>query len=201
VADGEGDVNVYSSAAPVAQPPPGVDIRNASVGENGRVALLTTEFPPALQGWAAEGEVVLWIDLYSPIPESMTVRTDWLFGLDLDSDTTTGRPAGAARINPDLGMEVAIGVYYDPLDGSYNPYLLVWDTAAADWAEGPDVVRFVLSEDRTLVGLALPLETLREQVAQVTGVTLDPLAVRGRAAVVAYVAPEAVIDLYPNPVE
>ena len=125
-------------------------------------------------------------------------RADWLFALDLDGDLTTGRPVGAARINPDLGMEVAVGVYYDPTGGNFETYLLIWDSAQGDWAAGPDVVRFTFNESRTLVGLSIPLDTLAQQVSQVAGVAIAPESVVGRAAAVVYTSPEAVIDFYPD---
>jgi hypothetical protein len=66
-----------------------------------------------LAGLAAEDEVLLWIPFYEPIPDPPTAYTEWLFVLDLDGDVGTGRPAGSLRINPDQGVEVAIGAYYD----------------------------------------------------------------------------------------
>jgi hypothetical protein len=197
-ADAQGDVGTYTSGAPVESFPAGVDIRAASVAPDLQVGLQpTAEVPAELVGWAAEGEVLLWITLYEPIPNP-PVYTDWLFALDLDGDVATGRPANAARINPDLGDEAVVGVIYDPASGEYAPYFLVWDTAGGSWTDGPDVVRFTLGESRTLVGLALPLETLTQTVAQTTGVTLVPEAVKGRAAVLSFVGEEAAVDFYPD---
>jgi len=55
-----------------------------------------------------------------------------------------------------------------------------------------------VDESRTLIGLALPLETLAQTVAQITDVTLVPEAVKGRAAVLSYAGEQAVIDFYPD---
>ncbi|MCK4472437.1 MAG: hypothetical protein KAW49_11715, partial [Anaerolineae bacterium] len=132
------------------------------------------------------------------VPDPPEVYTEWLFALDLDGDTTTGRPVDSARINPDLGTEAAVGVYYDPAGEEYASYFLVWDPAQGDWAEGPEVIRFHVDESRTLIGLALPLETLAQTVAQITDVTLVPEAVKGRAAVLSYAGEQAVIDFYPD---
>jgi hypothetical protein len=123
---------------------------------------------------------------------------DWLFALDLDGNSATGRPVGAARINPDFGDEAVIGVLYDPATATYAPYFLVWNPAQGAWTDGPDVPRFTLGESRTLIGLALPLETLTQAVAQTSGVTVAPDAVRGRAAVLSFVGGQAVIDFYPD---
>ena len=201
--DPQGDVGAYEDGAPVEAPPAGADIRVASVGPDLRVVLQPTEGVPAeLAEWAAEAETgdeaLLWIALYEPVPDPPTAYTEWIFALDLDGDVETGRPADSARINPDIGMEVAIAAYYQPTGGEYASYFLVWDPAQGGWVNGPGELRFTLDESRTLVGLALPLETLTQAVAQITGVTVAPEAVRGRAAVVSRVGEQRVIDFYPD---
>jgi hypothetical protein len=191
-------VVTYDGLVPVSNVPAGVDIRAASVAPDLRVALQNAPGPPAeLSGWA-EGEVLLWIALHDPIPDPPTVYTEWLVVLDLDGNANTGRPVGSLRINPDLGIEVAVGVYYDPAVANYSYYSLVWDPAQGNWADGPGGIHYLLTESRTLVGLALPLDTLTQSAAQVTGVTLVPAAVRGRAAVLATVDGQRIIDFYPD---
>ena len=105
---------------------------------------------------------------------------------------------GSARINPDLGTEAAIGVYYDPASGEYVSYFLVWDPAQESLVPKPDVPRFTLDESRTQVGLAMPLEILAQTVEQTTGVTVLPEEVKGRAAVLSYVGEQGVVDFYPD---
>ena len=198
LSDSQADVVSYDGLVPVTNAPAGVDIRAASVAADLRVSLQTTERVPAeLAGWA-EGEVLLWVALHDPIPDPPAVRTEWIFALDLDGDTATGRPPGTLRINPDLGVEVAIGIIYNPDSGGYELYSLTWDPNLGNWADGPGGIHYIISESRTLVGLALPLETLSQSVAQVTGVTVVPEAVRGRAAAVATVDGQRVIDFYPD---
>lgn len=198
-ADPRGDVGIYESGAPVEGVPAGVDIRAASVGADLRVVLQPTEGVPAeLSGWATEDEVLLWISLYDPIPDPPTVFTDWVFVLDLDGDVATGRPAGEVRANPDLGYEAAIGISYNHASGKYEPYLLVWDPAQGLLVPKPDVPRYILNEAHTLIGLALPLETLTQSVAEVTDVTLVPEAVKGRAAVDSRAGGQRVIDFCPD---
>ena len=198
-ADPQGDVGTYGSGDPVEGVPGGVDIRVASVDADLRVVLQPTEgMPAALAEWATEEEVLLWIALYEPVLDPPAGYTEWLFALDLDGDVETGRPVGSSRINPDLGMEVAVAAYYDPSSGEYATYFLVWDPAKGDWAYGPGRARFTLDESRTLVGLALPLEALTQTVAQVTGVTIVPEAVKGRAAALSQVEGQKVIDFYPD---
>jgi hypothetical protein len=198
-ADRQGDVGTYASGAPVEAAPEGVDIRSASVGTDLRIDLQPTAgVPMELAGWATEDEVLLWIALYEPIPEPPMVYTDWLFALDLDGDMATGRPAGTSRINPDLGTEAAIGVSYNPASGEYEPYFWIWDPAQGDWEVGPEATRSYLSDSRTLIGLALPLETLTQNVAQIAGVTVVPEAVKGRAAALSYAEQQGVVDFYPD---
>jgi len=200
--DSQGDVGIYESGDQVAGVPAGVDIRAASVGADLRVVLQPTDGVPAeLSGWAAEGsenEVLLWISLYDPVPDPPTVFTDWVFVLDLDGDITTGRPAGTVRVNPDLGYEAAIGVSYNDASGKYEPYFLVWNPAQANLVLQPEEPRFTMNEARTLIGLALPLETLMQGSAQTTGVTLVPEAVKGRVAVQSLTGGQKVIDFCPD---
>jgi hypothetical protein len=197
-ADPQGDVSGYEGGTPVEGAHAGVDIRAASPSADLRLDLQSTTGAPAeLAGWPTEGEVLLWIELYEPIP-TPPAYTDWLFALDLDGNTATGRPAGSVRINPDLGDEAVVGVIYEPTSGEYAPYFLVWDAAQGSWIDGPEVVRFYMDESRRLIGLALPLEILTQSVVQATGVTPAPEAAKGRAAVLSYVGEQAVIDFYPD---
>ncbi len=196
--DPRGDVNAYDGGAPVEGVPASADVRIASVGPDLRVNLQPADGIPAeLAAWAVEGEILLWITLYEPVPNP-PAYSDWLFVLDLDGNAATGRPAASARINPDLGDEAVLGVLYDPASGEYAPYFLVWDPAQGGWTDGPGGIRFFLGESRTVIGLALPLETLTQAAAQTTGVTLVPGAVRGRAAALSIVGGQMVVDFYPN---
>jgi len=145
---------------------------------------------------------VLWIALYGPPSgDTLTSAVDWLIVLDVDGNTATGRPPGTRSINPDLGDEVALGVSYDPGSDTFTPFLWIWSSAAGDWdlTDRQSVVRHTVNEEQDLIGLAVSLEYVREQVAQIAGVTLAPEAVRGRVAVVTYTAPDALIDFYPDP--
>ncbi len=198
-ADPQGDVGAYESGTLVEGVPAGVDISAANVGTDLHVTLQPSEGVPAeLAGWAAEGDVLLWISLHEPVLNPPVVYMNWLFALDVDGNTATGRPAGSRRINPDLGDEAVIGVSYDPATGSYEPYFLVWDAAQEQWVAGPEGIRYYVSDSRTVVALALPLETLTQAVAQTSSVTLVPEAVKGRAAVDSYVGEQRVIDFYPD---
>jgi hypothetical protein len=194
--DAQGDVGDYNSGVPVAGVAPGVDIHDASVGNDLQVDLGPAErVPPELADCASEGEMLLWISLYESIPDVPAYNSQWLFALDLDGDVATGRPTDTVRINPDLGYEAAIGISYED---RYVSYLLVWSPAQAQLIGVPDTVRFCQNESRTLIGLALSQEALAESVDQITGVTLVPDAVKGRVAVVSFVGERKVADFYPD---
>ncbi len=191
-----GDVGTYDTGDPVERPPAGLDIRHASVAPGLRVELEPVAgTPPELLDWVSSEDLLLWIAFHEPIPVSPTTEIEWLFALDLDGNVTTGRPQGSVRINPDLGYEASIGVLYKPTSET-ELFFLVWDPAQAKLVPGPEVPRFEFFKDRTLIGLALPLETLTQTVEQVTNVTLVSEAVRGRAAAVSYELDR--VDFYPN---
>ncbi len=197
-ADRQGDIGLYDTGAPIEGAPASIDIHTASVDIDLQINLTpTADVPQELTGWAAEGEALLWITLYAPIPDP-PAYTDWLFALDLDGNTTTGRPVNSARINPDLGDDAIVGVLYNPAIGEYAPYFLVWDPNQGEWVDGPGVPRFRLGESRTVIGLALPLEMLTQTAAQTTGTTLVPEAVKGRAAALSFVGEQTVVDFYPD---
>ena len=82
--------------------------------------------------------------------------------------------------------------------GTYAIEVLVWDNANGSFVNGPGGVRYKISESRTLVALALPLDAFTQAVLQRSGVTVNLDAVKGRVAVDAYGA-QRVIDYYPNP--
>ncbi len=196
--DPQGDVGAYENGSPVPGAPAGVDISGASIAPDMHVTLQPTEgIPDELAGWATDGEALLWISLHSPIPDPPPVYMNWLFALDVDGNTGTGRPAGSRRINPDLGDEAVIGVSYDPATAAYDAYFLVWDTAQGNWTSGAEGLRYRISDSRTLVAFALPVDVLTQSVAQSTGVTLSPEAIKGRAAADSYAGEQRVIDFYP----
>ena len=141
---------------------------------------------------------MLWITFYTPIPDPPPIYMNWLFSLDVDANTATGRPAGSRRINPDLGDEAVIGITYDPAVATYEPYFLIWDSNQANWATGAGQLRWQISETRTVLALALPRETFTQSVQQTSGVTVSPDTIKGRAAADSYAGEQRVIDFYPE---
>jgi hypothetical protein len=197
--DSRYDVVPYDGGSPVDDAPAGVDIRISSLAPDlGLTLVPPVGAPEELSDWATGDELLLWTFLYTPVPDPPDVYIEWLFALDLDGDTSTGRAAGAARINPDMGDEAVLGVSYDPASGEYVPYLLVWDSDQEGWETVPEMVRYTLSESRTVIGLAVSLEDLVRVVERTAGVTAESDAARGRAGVLSYVGEQAVIDFYPD---
>jgi hypothetical protein len=197
--DAQGDIGAYDTGAPIESPPVGVDIRAASAGSDLRTDLQPTgDVPAELAEWREEGEAFFWISLYDAIPDAPTSYSNWLFVLDVDGNTETGRAVGSRRINPDLGDELAVGVSYNTGTGAFEPYSLVWDADIDNWATGPEV-RYTFGESRTVVGLALSLESLEGALSETSGIALTAESVSGRAAAESYTADgERVIDFYPD---
>jgi hypothetical protein len=191
--DPQGDVVDYSTRASVEGAPTGLDIQAASVSGDLRVALQPgSDVPEALTGWAAEGEGLIWITLYEPVPEGSRIR--WFLVLDVDGNSATGRSPGTLDIDTGLGDEVAIMVEH----GTGQVTTWVWDNTSG-FVDGPAGTRYTVTESGTVVGFAIPLEALTQAVSQQAGVTLTLDAVRGRVAADAFLGEQRIIDYYPNP--
>jgi hypothetical protein len=197
--DPQGDVEIYETEAQAASFPGGVDIKAGSVQPGDMRMVLqpaAEDVPEELAGWATEGEALVWISLYDPIPDPPAVTTRWIFVLDMDGNTATGRPPGTYKVNRGLGDEIALLLNYS--GGAYTIEAWVWDSASGGFATGPSGVRYTINASRTLVALAFPLDTWTQEVQQRSGVTVNLEAVKGRVAVDAY-PDQRVIDYYPNP--
>ena len=178
---------------------PSIDIRISSVESDLSLPLQPSGTPPDLTGWASAEDALLWINLHEPIPDPPAEYTEWVFAIDLDGDTLTGRPPGSAAIDPDLGTDAAIGLYYNPFgSNAYATYFLVWDPVQSGLVPMPGDVTYIINESRTLIGLSMPLDTLTGTVFEVSGVTFDPALSRGRSAALQGQGETRVIDFYPN---
>ena len=197
--DPEGDVGNYETGTAIESPPTGVDIVAASIDPDLGISLESgDDLPAQLADWAEEGEALLWLSLYNAIPDPPSAYMNWLFVVDTDGDTETGRPVGSRRINPDLGDEVALGVSYDANAGAYEAYALVWNSEDEVWVDGPEV-RYTFGESRIVVGLAISMDALEETIADAGAASLALEAAAGRAAAETYLADGTrVIDFYPN---
>lgn len=190
--DAQGDVTTYQGGAPAVAVPAGMDIRAASVGADLQVVIQTGEtVPAALAGFAGEGEVMVWIALYDPLPVVPSAGVDWLFTLDLDGNTQTGRAPDSSATGIDAGLGDDAVLAMSSAGGAYSAYWLYWDTAQGQFVTRTDGVRYQIDDSRTLVGLAISSDML----VQVAGVTVLPEGMKGRAGVVWY--DQQLVDLYP----
>jgi hypothetical protein len=198
-ADGQGDILTYDDALdPVDEFPAGIDILAASIGPDMSVSFEGAgEVPDALADWATDEELLLWIELQDALPDPPEAKLEWIFVLDVDGDTETGRPAGARPINPDLGYEAAVSLSYDPDSEQYGTYYAVWDSETAGWITSGEV-RYYVDDSGTLIGLAVSREALSEAIAEASGTTVTPGSVLGRAAALAGQGAERVADFYPD---
>ena len=196
-ADARDDIVEYQTGAPAQESPTGIDIQAASVRADLRVSLEPgAQVPPEFVDWVEEGEVLFWIALYEPIPDPPGTTINWVLALDLDGDTSTGRPPGTRSINPDLGDEAVVQVTYDLGTGSYTGYLYIWNPDQGNWEELAGALRFEIDRSRTLIGMAVDLQALTDAVEQASGVSLDPTNAMGRAA--AQAVSQGVIDFSPD---
>jgi len=194
--DPQGDVETYDDGSPVDDAPAGIDILSTNVGADMHVSLEPDGNTPAeLAAWVEEDEMLMWLSLYDPIPLSPTYPMEWLVVLDMDNDVESGRPVGAARINPDLGMEVAVGMFYNPENKTYGTYTLIFDQLGV--TAGPEA-RMYIDDSRTLVGLAVALDPLIQAVEETVGVTVTLDSVIGRAAALHGAGEDRVIDFFPE---
>jgi len=197
--DAQGDIGEYETGDAVESPPTGVDISAASLEPDMGLSFASSdELPDELVDWTEEGELLFWISLHDAVPDPPSSYMNWLFVVDADGDTETGRLVGSARVNPDLGDEFAVGVSYDANTQAYDAYALVWNPEEDGWAEGPEV-RYTFGDSREVVGLAVSLEALEESMTEVGAASMSRDAARGRAAAETYLADGTrVIDFYPN---
>ncbi|MBN1262337.1 MAG: hypothetical protein JXB35_16780 [Anaerolineae bacterium] len=198
--DPQNDVASLVGAQPVAAPPAGVDIAGCNVSSD--TLILPNLAPPFLFPDAGDGEhLVIWLQLQGQVPGERTLNYHWLVALDVDGNPDTGRPPGAGYINPELGAEIGAGVFLYP-DGALDPYIFIWDSALADWADDarvPDVVEATLNETQDVVVLSFRLDELRAAIEEIAGVSLDPAVLRGRTGTIASSeTTAAVVDFCPD---
>jgi hypothetical protein len=62
----------------------------------------------------------------------------------------------------------------------------------------PEAPRFLITDSRTLIGMAIPLETLSQIVEQTSSVTIVPEKAKGRAAALSKLEEQTAIDFYPS---
>lgn len=162
---------------------------------------LLRSLPTSLAGvLKSEDEfLALWMTLYEPLPEIPTTRANWLFALDVDANPGTGRPLGDGLINPDLGVDITLGLYSDP--GStpyYRPYFIIWNAQAGQTQRVtlPAEIHFNAARDTVMLSVSLTLlDTILNELALVA--PQWELA-QGRAATLATLAAGLAADFAPD---
>jgi hypothetical protein len=198
-ADAQGDVVTYDDALDsVEEYPAGIDILVASIGPDSSVPFdAAKDVPDALADWSTDDELLLWVELQEALPDLPEDKLEWVFILDVDGDTETGRPAGARPVNPDLGYEAAVSLSYSPDNEQYVTYYAVWNAETGGWITSSEV-RYFVDDSGTLIGLAVSRQALTEAIAEASGTTVVPGSVLGRVAALAGQGAERVADFYPD---
>jgi hypothetical protein len=196
--DPENDLFDYTTLAPIDDAPLGSDILLACFDAD--LHLLRT-VPPELTGevgdWASEEDVVLWITLHKPVPQTIDTSISWLFALDTDDDPTTGRPLNTGVINPDIGSEVTVGVRLDQT-GEVYPYIYTWNAATGNSDLSDTGLEARVSTARDAVLIRVPMATLTILITSSSQAEPDWDSVVGRAATLVVLDDGAAIDFFPE---
>ena len=196
--DPEDDLVDYATLVSFGDTPPGSDIRLACFDPD---LHLVRAVPPELEDvasdWRSADDLVFWIMLHEPIPPTIDATTSWLFAVDTDNDTTTGRPLDSGVINPDIGPEVTVGVRLDPTGEAY-PYVYVWNAATGDsnLSEIGVQARFSTARDAVLVKVSEVM--LTSNVINLSQAQPDWDQAVGRAATLVSSGERTAIDFFPE---
>jgi hypothetical protein len=196
--DPENDLFDYTTLAPIDDAPLGSDILLACFDAD---LQLVRTVPPELAGevgdWNLEENLVLWITLHEPVPQSIDTSISWLFALDTDDDPTTGRPLNTGVINPDIGSEVTVGVRLDQT-GEVYPYIYTWNAATgnSDLTDTGLEARF--STARDAVFIRVPMATLTTLITSSSQTEPNWDSVVGRAAILVVLDDGPAIDFFPE---
>lgn len=198
--DDVGDLVSFDTLAPVASAPPGTDIR--AVCFNGGRQLVRTipgELAGEISDWNTEENLILWLTFHEPVPTASDMERYWIFALDTDNNTATGRPVGEGIINPDIGVEVTIGVYSNPAaDIELAPYALVWNARLV--TSEPQILDLEahLSAARGALFIRVPVASLTETIRTLSEVESDWDQAVGRALATATTGEGVVADFAPE---
>ena len=202
--DPSGDLVRYDTLAPVTATAPGADLARASIDRQGRpVTTLPSELRAEVSDWDAQTSLILWMALYDPVPDTAApgepgTEQYWLFALDVDGESLTGRPLGDGAINPDMGVEVTIGVKAAPALGPEpEAYVYIWNAVARTSVRKTEGVEARFSRGRDVVFLRISLDDLAREVRQLSGTEVDWGQAVGRAATLTMTAGGMLADFCP----
>jgi hypothetical protein len=198
--DGVGDLVSFDTLEPVSVAPPGTDIR-AACFSGGRQLMRTipAELAGEISDWDTEENLILWLAFHQPVPTASDMERFWIFALDTDGDTATGRPVGEGIINPDIGVEATIGVHSDPATGiELAPYILVWNARLATSESQTLDLEARLSAARDALFIRVPVGSLTETIKTLSKVEPNWDQTIGRALATATTSEGTVADFAPE---
>lgn len=198
--DDVGDLVSFDTLTPIAIAPSGTDIRAACFdGERQLMRTVPGELTSEISDWDAGENLILWLTFHEPVPATPDMERFWIFALDADGNTTTGRPVGEGKINPDIGVEATIGVHSNPAAGiELAPYVLVWNARLV--TSEPQVLDLEarLSAARDALFIRVPAESLAETIRTLSEIEPDWDQAVGRALATATTDEGAVADFAPE---
>jgi hypothetical protein len=198
--DAVGDLVSFDTLEAVAIAPPGTDIRAACFSsERQLMRTVPEELASEISDWNAEENLVLWLTFHEPVPMVPDMERYWIFALDTDGNTATGRPIDEGKINPDIGVEVTIGVHSNPTAGiELSPYMMIWNTRLATSELVAMELDARLSTTRDALFVRIPEKQLAETIRAVSGVEPNWNQAVGRALATATTNEGTVADFAPE---
>jgi hypothetical protein len=194
------DLVSFDTLESVTIAPPGTDIR-AACFNGGRQMMRTIpgELASEISDWNTEENLVLWLTFHEPVPTALDMERFWIFALDTDGDTATGRPVGEGIINPDIGVEATIGVHSDPAAGiELAPYIMVWNARLVTLESQTLDLEARLSAARDALFIRVPAGPLTETIRTLSGVEPNWGQTIGRALATAATSEGTVADFAPE---
>jgi hypothetical protein len=198
--DAADDLVDFDTLAPIAAAPPGTDIRATCFdGERQLVQAIPKELTGDISDWDMESNVILWITFQEPVPEIPDMERYWIFALDVDGDTATGRPVSEGIINPDIGVEATIGVHSNPAAGiELAPYALIWNGQLGTSETQTLALEARLSTTRDALFVRVPAEPLAETIRTLSEVEPNWDRATGRTLTTATTGEGTVADFAPE---
>jgi hypothetical protein len=194
------DLVNFDTLEPVTIAPPGTDIRVACFnGERQLMRTIPRELATEINDWNTEENLVLWLAFHEPVPTAPDMERFWIFALDTDGDTTTGRPVGEGIINPDIGTEATIGVHSNPAAGiELAPYALIWNDRLGTSETQILELEARLSTTRGALFVRVPVELLAGTIRTLSEVEPDWDKTIGRALTTATTDEGTIADFAPE---
>jgi len=198
--DESNDLVNSNTLEPAIETPLGSDIETACFdGGLHIVREMEENLSAEIGDWDAAGNLILWMKLYEPIPEVSEQRRYWIFALDTDNNAATGRPVGDGVINPDIGVEITIGVQSDPARGiAFEPYMYIWNAQLNDSERRTSDLETRLSSKRDVIFIRVPEDLIAELVRGYSQTEPQWNAIAGRAAALVETSEEIAVDFLPE---